>query len=187
MSSARLWLRRADRSHAFRTRASMPAGGGTPPLCILELRTDALWPLAAALGLSLRAGSRREGAGSLVSLWCMRWLDGERGGGWGGGNDAAAMGRVRWCAEGDRVWKGDVMWMRVDGEALASPLTLICVGEAPASSRRRWTSGADPAPARRLRRAAGAATATATVARATRFRGEARDRRAAACGGAQKR
>ena len=35
--------------------------------------------------------------------------------------------------------------VRLDGEALASPLSLICAGEAPASSRRRGT----PAPDRR--------------------------------------
>ena len=106
----------------------------------------------------------------------MRWLDGERGGGWGGGSDVAAMGRVRWCVEGDRcVERGcDVDEGRRRGTCLSVDSHLRWGGAgfkpAPLDPRRRIAM-AGAAPARQLRRAAGA---SATAARGDALPGERR-------------
>ena len=139
----RLWhCAGQDRSHAFRTRASMPADGRKSRRSASSNFNPTpvgggSGPAPTAGGLETEQGAGRRGA-------CAGWTASEAAGG------AAGAMLLRWDVcdgvwKGIGVWKGDVMWMRVDGEALASPLTLICVGEAPASSRRRWT----PAPDRR--------------------------------------
>ena len=97
-----------------------------------------------------QARDREQGAGRRGA--CAGWMrsTGRRAGRrerrFGDGACAMVCGRGSVCGKG----------MRVDGEALASPSTLICAGEAPAFGRRRWTPAAGSAAARGGERGRGA-------------------------------